>query len=55
MSDRVYRNERYDMLKRLHCCTVCKSKDSRTMAGGALCARCLQKKREKTAERRHRP
>jgi len=48
---RVYRNPRYDMLRRLKCCTVCKTRDKRTEAGGALCARCLQKKREKAAKR----
>ena len=49
---KVYRNERYDMLRRLKCCTVCKTRDSRTEAGGALCARCLEEKRSKAAERR---
>ena len=49
---RAYRNERYALLRRLSCCTVCKAKDSRTEAGGALCAACLEKKRRKAAERR---
>lgn len=49
---RIYKNEQYDMLRRLHCCTICKGRDSRTEAGGALCARCLERKRQKAAERR---
>lgn len=42
---RAYKNNRYDMLRRLNCCTVCGMQDERTRAGGALCARCLLEKR----------
>jgi len=44
---RAYKNARYDMLRRLNCCTVCGAQDERTRAGGALCARCLLEKRGK--------
>lgn len=50
---RTYRSEQYALLRRLKCCPVCKGRDSRTEAGGALCARCLEKKRQKAAERRN--
>lgn len=49
---RIYKNEQYALLRRLKCCPVCKGRDSRTEAGGALCARCLEKKRQKAAERK---
>ena len=42
---RSYKNDRYDLLRRLNCCTICKNQDERTRAGGALCARCLLEKR----------
>ena len=38
---RAYKNARYDMLRRLNCCTVCGVQDDRTRAGGALCAAAL--------------
>ena len=47
----AYKNARYDMLRRFNCCTVCKTQDERTKAGGALCARCLIEKRRKAEER----
>ena len=49
---RSYKNERYDMLRRLNCCTICKGQDEQTLNGGALCARCLMEKRRKTGERK---
>lgn len=42
---RVYKDARYDRLRRLNCCTACGLQDERTRAGGALCARCLLEKR----------
>ena len=47
-----YRNDRYDMLRRHDCCTVCKAQDERTRNGGALCTRCLLEKRRKADERK---
>ena len=47
-----YRNDRYDMLRRHDCCTVCKGQDERTRNGGALCTRCLLEKRRKAEERK---
>lgn len=47
-----YKNARYDLLRRLNCCTICKASDERTRAGGALCARCLMEKRRKAGERK---
>lgn len=47
-----YKNERYDLLRRLNCCTICKDQDERTLNGGALCARCIMEKRRKTGERK---
>ena len=49
---RSYKNERYDLLRRLNCCTICKTQDERTLAGGALCARCCAEKRKKQNERK---
>ncbi len=49
---RAYRNARYDLLRRLNCCTICKASDERTRNGGALCERCLREKRRKAAEAR---
>ena len=48
---RSYKNPRYDMLRRLNCCTVCKCQDERTKAGGALCTKCLLEKRRKHDEK----
>ena len=48
---RAYKNPRYDMLRRLNCCTVCKCQDERTKAGGALCTKCLLEKRRKHDEK----
>lgn len=47
-----YKNERYDLMRRLNCCTVCKAQDERTRNGGALCTRCLLEKRRKNDERK---
>lgn len=44
-----YKNERYDLLRRLNCCTICKTQDERTRNGGALCEKCCMEKRRKRA------
>ena len=49
---RSYKNDRYDLLRRLNCCTICKDQDERTINGGALCTRCLMEKRRKANERK---
>lgn len=49
---RNYKNERYDLLRRLNCCTICKTQDERTLNGGALCEKCCMEKRRKRTERK---
>lgn len=44
---RAYKDARYDMLRRLGCCTVCGECDERTRNGGALCEKCLLERRRK--------
>lgn len=44
---RAYKDARYDMLRRLGCCTVCGECDERTRNGGSLCEKCLLERRRK--------
>lgn len=43
---REYGAARYALLKSMHCCTRCKKKDARTMAGHVACAACYEKMRK---------